>query len=282
MLYDAKTPLTKVLRALSLMLPGDRARTFVYLHLIQAPRRLLRRLPTAFYRYDFVYDVLRQVRRDYVGEFSIIEFGTGTGYTFVKLLYATRYLGLQDRVTVHGFDSFEGTPPAQGAHDLNLVDGNSWKEGQFAASAESIREQAERIGTNFELHPGLFSESATPEVMERIARRLPVIVFVDCDYYSSTRDALLPLLPFLPNGCVLYFDDVDLNYRSRRTGEMRFVSEVNEGKWGPEMELIPDVELSGSSQRIYRFFRIDNPHLYERVLGTGHRVRPISNASPLP
>ena len=59
---------------------------------------------------DHIYDVLREFGRFYDGRFSILEFGVADGYSFTKKLYATQYLGMEDRVMVHGFDTFAGLP----------------------------------------------------------------------------------------------------------------------------------------------------------------------------
>src|ERR1700736_5068052 len=107
-----RSPAIRLLRALGHLLPGDYLKTLFYLNVIETPRRLLRKALFQFYRYDHVYVVLRDCKKRYRGRFSILEFGTSAGYSFVKLLYATRFLGLEDRVTVHGFDSFEGMPRA--------------------------------------------------------------------------------------------------------------------------------------------------------------------------
>ena len=49
---------------------------------------------------DHIYAVLREFRNSYRGNASILEFGTSDGYAFTKMLYATNYLGLTDRVAV--------------------------------------------------------------------------------------------------------------------------------------------------------------------------------------
>ena len=97
-----RSPAIRLLRALGHLLPGDYLKTLFYLNVIETPRRLLRKALFQFYRYDHVYVVLRDCKKRYRGRFSILEFGTSAGYSFVKLLYATRFLGLEDRVTVHG------------------------------------------------------------------------------------------------------------------------------------------------------------------------------------
>jgi hypothetical protein len=86
------SPLLKVLRAISRLLPGEYLKTAFYLRCIERPRRTLRTALGTFYRMDHIYHVLRDFRDNYRGSFSILEFGTSDGYSFTKMLYATRYL----------------------------------------------------------------------------------------------------------------------------------------------------------------------------------------------
>src|ERR1700751_1302344 len=108
--WQGRSPLIAALRWISAVLPGEYLKTAFYLNCIDLPRRGLREALSAFYRFDHVYAVLRQFRREITEGASILEFGTSDGYAFAKLLYATRYLGLEERIEVHTFDSFEGMP----------------------------------------------------------------------------------------------------------------------------------------------------------------------------
>ncbi|MBV8740895.1 MAG: hypothetical protein JOZ12_03875, partial [Sinobacteraceae bacterium] len=105
-----RAPMVRVLHSIGRLLPGEYLKTAFYLNCIDRPRRLLRDMLFSFYRYDHVYAVLREFAEIPHGEFSVLEFGTSDGYSFIKLLYATRYLRLEKRITVHTFDSFEGMP----------------------------------------------------------------------------------------------------------------------------------------------------------------------------
>ena len=55
-----KSPLIRVLRLFSAILPGEYLKTAFYLNCIDAPRRILRQALMSFYRYDHVYAVLRE------------------------------------------------------------------------------------------------------------------------------------------------------------------------------------------------------------------------------
>ena len=121
--FGDKSFLMTALRFAGRSLPGDYVRTFVYLNLIYKPRLAMRRLVSTFYRMDHVYAVIGEFKRAYKGPFSILEFGVADGYAFAKKAYATRYLGMEESIVCHGFDSFEGLPETADQRDLAGVAG---------------------------------------------------------------------------------------------------------------------------------------------------------------
>ena len=93
------------------------------------------------------------------------------------------------------------------------------------------------------------------------------------------------MIDTIPNGCVIYFDDLDnLNYGSRVTGEARLVHEINNGLLGDSIELVLDPSLSLYSRRIYRFFRLPPNRLFQHVgqRNAAEQVRRFSEGSPMP
>jgi len=279
------SPLLKVLRGLSKLIPGDYLRTAIYLGVIEKPRRILRLALNTFYRMDHVYNVLREFRDNYRGKFSILEFGTSDGYAFTKMLYATRYLRMEDRVTVHTFDSFEGMPPAADARDLDLVGGDSWAPGEFRGRYAELLQYCRERYSNFGIHKGYFEETLTSAFLESLHDAPPILVWVDCDYYSSARTVMERLMPYLPNGCVLYFDEYDnMNFGSRFTGEARLVHEINHGVFGEQLELIRDRKMGLDSDRIYRFMNFGSSLRYAsaQTENSATVVHLRTNDSPLP
>jgi hypothetical protein len=281
---DKKPLAVHFLRVLGVLLPGNYLKTFFYLNFIAKPRRVIRRGLNGFYRMEHVYDVLMEMKGKYKGEFSILEFGTHQGYSFTKMLYATRYTGMSGRVTVHAFDTFEGMPAPSSSADLNVIDpGDNWREGQFAGAHHELSKYCQQRYSNWAIHPGLFNEALTGELLDNFREQKPILVWFDCDFYSSTRSAFERLLPVLPSGCVVYFDEYEWNYGSRFSGESRFVHEVNAGIFGDDIELILDENLSYDSKRVYRFVRAsDGPH-YELATPPVPNVgRHRTNDSALP
>lgn len=284
--WQGRSPLIAALRWVSAVLPGEYLKTAFYLSCIDLPRRGLREALFAFYRFDHVYAVLRQFRREITEDASILEFGTSDGYAFAKLLYATRYLGLEERIEVHTFDSFEGMPATVDQRDREWVAGDNWAPGEFRGRYEELCRYCRDKGyRNSRIHRGYFEQTLDRAFLESLKARPPVLVWIDCDYYTSARVVIERLIDHLPNGCVVYFDEFDnLNFGSRLTGEARIVHEVNSGTFGENIELVADPQLSLHSRRIYRFFRIPPNRMLAYVRGenTSTRVRLRGDGSPLP
>lgn len=281
--HTDRSRLIRLLRVAGTLLPGDRLKTAFYRALIAKPRRALRRALNGFYRIDQIYAVLEEAA-SYSGELSILEFGTHHGYAFTKMLYATRYMGLEDRVTVHSFDSFEGLPPPETRRDRNVVGDNEvFAAGQFRGSYEELEAYCRGRYHNYAIHRGYFEDVLSPELLETFQRQLPILVWIDCDYYSSARTVLERLLPFIPSGCVIYFDDYRYNHGSRLTGEARVVFELNRGDYGAEIELVLDRQLGLDSDSVYRFIRFEGgPHYQSLIPPPLHPGRRRGNDSALP
>jgi Macrocin-O-methyltransferase (TylF) len=283
--YVKRPGMIRLLQGVARLLPGEYLKTAFYLNCIDRPRRMLRDALFAFYRYDHVYAVLREFAQLSSGRFSVLEFGTSDGYSFVKLLYATRYLGLERRVTVHTFDSFEGMPATSDLRDRNWWNGDDWAPGQFRGNYQALESYCGQRYSNYVIHRGYFEDSIDAPFLASLAEQPPILIWVDCDYYSSARAVLTRLIDRIPNGAVIYFDEFDnLNFGSRLTGEARLVHEINSGLLGGNIELIPDWRLSLQSRRIYRFLKIPpNRLLFESELPNDtSQVRRRSDGSPLP
>jgi hypothetical protein len=284
--YDGnRSPFLRVLRFFSLLLPGEYLKTAFYLNCIDRPRRILREALFSFYRYDHVYAVLREFASHYAGRFSVLEFGTSDGYSFVKLLYATLYLKLTDRVVVHTFDSFKGMPNSTDDRDREWIHGHDWAPGEFKGNYRALHAYCSARYDNFEIHRGYFEDSIDAPFLASLEETPPILIWIDCDYYSSARAVLERIIDYIPNGCAIYFDDLDnLNYGSRWTGEARLVHEINRGLLGEQIELVPDPHLSLRSRRIYRFFKLPPNRILESSCAphTAGQVRRHADGSPLP
>jgi hypothetical protein len=271
------------LKLIKKLIPGTYLRTFAYIHGVAALRKLLRKRILGFYRMDHIYDVIDEFKKHYEGQFSILEFGVADGYAFTKKLYAVRYLKMEERVFVHGFDTFEGLPPVTNHADYSLVKGEEWTKGYFSGRYDDLFNYCQSKYNDFELHKGLFEETLTEEFLKSLLSRPPILIWIDCDYYSSTKTVFDRLIPYIPTGCVIYFDDIYFNFSSRFTGEMKAVWEINHGQFGDEIELVPDVSLSCDSNRVYRFINTKSKIKYELAHTVqGDPVRRRGEDSPFP
>ncbi len=272
----------KILSIIGRLIPGTKAKTFVYLNLFYAPRKFLRNIVNGFYRIDHIYEVLREFNQNFEGKFSVIEFGVADGYAFTKKLYAAQYLNMSNRVMLHGFDTFEGLPEVEDSVDRSLVSGDEWEAGTYKGRYEELTAYCANRYNNFELHRGLFEDTLTPEFLQKLLEHKPALIWIDCDYYSSTKSIFEKLTPYIPTGCVVYFDDIYYNYSSRFTGEMRAVHEINSGQFGEGIELVPDKTLSWDSNRLYRFINLNakTEHTLKSKRQDGIRFR--ADDSPFP
>jgi hypothetical protein len=176
-------------------------------------------------------------------------------------------------------------PPATDRRDRNIVDGVDWVEGEYRGRYADLVAYCDRHYRNHRIHRGYFEDTLTPDVLESLREHRPILVWIDCDYYSSARTVMERLLPYLPNGCVIYFDEADaLNFGSRFTGEMRLIHEINHGLLGEDVELILDLKLSLDSRRVYRFVRFNSELRFDPVERdcAAHFVHHRTNDSPLP
>ena len=152
--YEKRPGMIRLLHGFSRWIPGEYLKTAFYLNCIDRPRRMLRDALFSFYRYDHVYAVLREFAQGCSAPFSVLEFGTSDGYSFVKLLYATRYLGLERRVTVHTFDSFQGMPAAGDERDRNWAARTIGRSVNFVATTLRSYDDCSQRYVNFEIHRG--------------------------------------------------------------------------------------------------------------------------------
>jgi hypothetical protein len=273
----------KVLGVMGRCVPGERFKTSVYLNCIAAPRKMVREVVNGFYRMDHIYEVLHEFGGHYEGRFSILEFGVADGYSFTKKLFATEYLGMADRVVVHGFDTFEGLPDQEHTADEALVAGEEWTSGTYRGRYEDLKQYCASRYRNWRLHKGLFENTLSNELLDSLREDVPILIWIDCDYYLSTKQVFERLAPHIPTGCVVYFDDMHFNFSSRFTGEMRVVAEINQGDFGQGFELVPDRALTWNSNRVYRFINL-NAKVRHRLKHRprGDRVRYRRDDSPFP
>jgi hypothetical protein len=81
---------------------------------------------------------------------------------------------------------------------------------------------------------------------------------------------------------VIYFDDYELNYGSRFSGEARLVHEINQGAYGAFYELLLDQYLSMNSRRVFRFINFSGETGYVPIRKNMGLWSRRGDDSPLP
>ena len=133
------------------------------------------------------------------------EFGVFRGGAFLSAGESVESLGLE-HTRLYGFDSFEGLPAAAG---IDAGDPRFF-EGQFSCSREEVERNLASRGMDMSrvtLIEGFYSDTLTGELRERHPFRPVAVALLDCDYYTSTIEAMNWLTPYLRPGSVLLFDD---------------------------------------------------------------------------
>lgn len=152
---------------------------------------------------DFLVDQLDLLRRESGGTAlagDYLEFGV---YLGTSLGAAVRAFDRADVAAARfvGFDSFEGLPPGSEA--------DGWQSGDFAASRSVAEWNLARQGVRHrvELVEGWFDETCTPEAVERHQLGQVLVAMIDCDTYTSSRQALEFVEPLLGSRSLVVFDD---------------------------------------------------------------------------
>jgi O-methyltransferase len=187
------------------------------------------------------FELARELRGSDPGDYY--EFGVFRGYTFYCAWTVARSLGLE-RMRFYGFDSFEGLPSLEAA-DLG---GGEFFEGQFACSRQATEEHLRKRGVDLDraqLIEGFYADSLTEGLRQRHEFRRAAIVMLDCDLYSSTRDALTWMEPYLHDSAILLFDDWKSYDSTEGEGQPRAFAEWLEGRPGAKAEHLWDFPHNG-------------------------------------
>jgi O-methyltransferase len=145
-----------------------------------------------------------------------LEFGVGRGMTLWLAWRASRSLGLE--CPLWAFDSFEGLPA--GSTDIDTSH-PAWVEGAYANTQESVRRNLTGMAVDLDavtFVPGYYSESVAPDRRAELPTSAS-LVYIDCDMYDSTVDALDYVGGVLRHGTIVGFDDYFCWSPTRSSGE---------------------------------------------------------------
>ena len=175
----------------------------------------------------FEFKAINQVEGDY------FEFGLWRGRTFCYA-HRMKHRYRQFDMMLFGFDSFQGLPETDDQKD------NIWCKGAFACRENELRHILRRNGfqsDEYELVAGYYKDSLNESLHQRLSSRKAAIVYIDCDIYTSTIQALDFIHRYLVNGSIVCFDDF-FNYKGARDqGEQKALSEFLQAN--PHIKFIP-------------------------------------------
>lgn len=208
----------------------------------QRNNRRIRRGETTFERERLVHTyreaiaiLQRREPRAALGDY--LEFGVYHGTSLSCMYQAREELGLPG-TRLFGFDSFEGLPESAEREDDGV-----WMPGQFKSTMALTRESLRRWDVPDEavtLTKGWFSESCTPENRRRLGIEEASVIMVDCDLYSSTREALAFCRPLIHSQAVIVFDDYNASgLADRNMGERRAFDEFLDANPDLHAESLP-------------------------------------------
>jgi predicted O-methyltransferase YrrM len=152
-----------------------------------------------------------------------LEFGVFHGASLTCMHRALTAGGF-NHVRLFGFDSFAGLPAA-----AEKEDDGAFREGQFTADERLVRRLLTERGVDWKrtvLVKGWFSDTLTEELAARHHIAKASIIMIDCDIYSSTRDALRFCAPLIQDEAIIFFDDwTTNNLDAKNMGEKRAFDE---------------------------------------------------------
>jgi len=138
-------------------------------------------------------------------EGDVLEFGVGSGASSCLIYFYLSRIYKKLSRCFFLFDSFQGLPICtdQDQHP-------QWEEGAWSYSQKQVFRRLVQYGvdlTKVSLIPGYYNDSLKPELIEELKLRRAALVHIDCDLFSSTRDALNFLKPLIQDGTVILLDD---------------------------------------------------------------------------
>ncbi|MBV9388005.1 MAG: class I SAM-dependent methyltransferase [Chroococcidiopsidaceae cyanobacterium CP_BM_ER_R8_30] len=132
-----------------------------------------------------------------------LEFGVCHGSSMACMYHALKDAGF-DRVRLFGFDSFEGMPDSADAEDGN------WYAGQFKSEEKFTRELLKQQDVDLQrvtLVKGWFSDMLNPRLIKQHQITKASVIMIDCDIYSSAKQALDFCAPLIQEQAIIFFDD---------------------------------------------------------------------------
>ena len=173
------------------------------------------------------------------------EFGLYRGYSFWRAQSACAELGATGS-RFFGFDSFKGMPAPEGIDGSN----REFYRGQFACSKNRVAHYLTEHGVDWSktfLIEGFYAQTLNEKLRQHYPFSKAGVVFLDCDYYSSTKIALNWIIPYLAHGSLILFDDWYTYGDDPELGQQKACREFLEANPTFELEDLGAFEVNGRS-----------------------------------
>ncbi|MEM1252709.1 MAG: TylF/MycF/NovP-related O-methyltransferase [Cyanobacteria bacterium P01_H01_bin.21] len=199
--------------------------------------------------YGTALDWLLDARNEDVSG-DYLEYGVCTGSSMIAL---KRALDKRKNVNLRliGFDSFEGLPDIAEEQDSGV-----WKAGSFMSERSRTEARLRDHGIEPVLVEGWFCNTLNDQVRQQHQIQSAPLIMVDCDIYSSAKEALEFSIAHITGPTVIMFDDwhaCDLDTINQ--GEAR--------AWKEILEENPDIKQVGY---ISPYNEISHIVMVERVM----------------
>ena len=169
-----------------------------------------------------------------------LEFGVYNG-TSLSIAYDTIHKHNNMTTRLFGFDSFEGLPP-----EAKSDDDGKWFQGQFKCTYKTTVKKLNAKGVDLNrvtLVKGFYSDTLNQELKNKYNLKTASLIMIDCDLYSSTRDALEFCKSLIKDKTIIIFDDWLPDLEKQNLGEKKAFDEF----------LVNNKEFRSSLFREYRF-----------------------------
>jgi hypothetical protein len=176
-----------------------------------------------------------------------LEFGVYQGNTLIAMHQVLEKEPKAAKIRLFGFDSFQGLPPEA------AEEGGVWSPGQYRCEREFTEARLEEAGVKKErvkLVEGFFADSLTPMLPIELGIERAGIVMIDCDLYSSSREALEFCRPLFGERTVILFDD--WHSTGEEAGEKKAFHELLKAEPSLEAEEVPAFHSNGAVFRLTR------------------------------
>lgn len=148
-----------------------------------------------------------------------LEFGVFRGDSLICMHQVLKKHNVKN-MRLFGFDSFEGLPEITDKNDKLLP----WQKGEYISTLEKTKRNLDRAQVDWTrvfLIKGFFSKTLNKQLVNKYKLKKASIIMIDCDLYSSAKEALDFCVPFIKDRAIIFLDDwqTDENNRDKNIGE---------------------------------------------------------------